>query len=161
MLILWFWDSYQSASIFSLASVSFLFPAHCNQPAGYCQQRHPGEENWLWSLWCFDGGLPEVFRHVRYELVSNFVSRFLELLKLSSSFMSGVRAPYQLVSLRSGSQASQMHRGRKWECLFTPFTCAYCGFGPSLGGNTVAQCLILSVCCRSAWQGWQWRSGVQ
>lgn len=87
-----------------------------------------------------------MFRHVRYELVSNFVSRFLELLKLSSSFMSGVRAPYQLVSLCSGSQASQMHRGRKWECLFTPSTCAYCGFGPSLGGNTVAvfdiKCLL-------------------
>lgn len=65
-----------------------------------------------------------MFRHVRYELVSNFVSRFLELLKLSSSFMSGVRAPYQLVSLRVRlSGITNAQRKKVGVSLYTFYMC--------------------------------------
>ena len=44
-----------------------LFPASSHQPAWHSQQHHSSEENWLWSVWCFNGGFPKVLRRVWYE----------------------------------------------------------------------------------------------
>lgn len=37
-----------------------------------------------------------MFRHVWYELTANFISHLLELLKIPSSFSSGVKAPVSI-----------------------------------------------------------------
>lgn len=37
-----------------------------------------------------------MFRHVWYELTGNFISHLLELIKISFSFLSGVKAPVEI-----------------------------------------------------------------
>lgn len=51
-------------------TVSCFLTACCNQPARHSEQYHPGEENWLWSVWCSNGGLTEVLWHVRWVLTT-------------------------------------------------------------------------------------------
>lgn len=59
-----------------------------------------------------------MFRHVWYELTGNFIFHFLEVLKIPSSFSSGVKLPYRLIYTFvrpcGRVQESQVHKGIMW-----------------------------------------------